>query len=262
MGKILKLENCDKNALLSLIKQMVVVDKYMNIRVSKDYTDSSSYTGQKDVVKYIKTDNAALFETQYDLDKPVRMSFINGLKIMLYLNQFDINTIDMEIRYEEYDDEYYATRVTFLGGDLKMTEICADRQYEGINIAPIKDEIMVRLLDTTNTTVSMDITKDTIKSMKALCGIDKNTSWFEYVVAENKISVRERTNLDEQDSVFFSKVIGDTDYDDELVVLCKKNVFDAMNTVLDYNVCICSTDNKIVYKHTEKDSETFIIAAI
>lgn len=263
MGKILKLENCDKNALLSLVKQMVVVDKYMNIRVSKEFTDSSSYTGQKDVVKYIKTENASLFESNYELDKPVRMCFINGVKIMLYLNQFDIDKVDLEIRYEEYEDEYYATRVTFLGGDLKMTEMCADRQYDGINISPIKDEIMQKLLDTENTTVAFDISKDTVKSMKALCGIEKNTSWFEYVIADSKISVRERTDLEEEDSVFFNKVISDTEYDDEaLVVLCKKNVFEAMNTLLDYNVCICNDDNKIVYKHEEKDSETYIIAAI
>lgn len=262
MEKILKLENCDKNALVSLVKQMVIVDKYMNIRVSRDFTDSSSYTGQKDVVKYIKMDNSALFKSEYNLDKPVRMSFINGLKIMLYLNQFDLDTIDMEIRYMEYEDENYATRVTFLGGDLKMTEVCADRQYEGISIAPIKDEIMKNLLDTSSLTVSMELSKEAVKSVKALCGIDKNTAWFEYVVSDNKISVRERTDLEEQDSVFFNKVIADTDYDDDLVVLCKKNVFEAMNILLDYNVSICKDKNKIVYKHEEKDSETYIIAAI
>ena len=262
MEKILKLENCDKNALVSLVKQMVIVDKYMNIRVSRDFTDSSSYTGQKDVVKYIKMDNSALFKSEYNLDKPVRMSFINGLKIMLYLNQFDLDTIDMEIRYMEYEDENYATRVTFLGGDLKMTEVCADRQYEGISIAPIKDEIMKNLLDTSSLTVSMELSKEAVKSVKALCGIDKNTAWFEYVVSDNKISVRERTDLEEQDSVFFIKVIADTDYDDDLVVLCKKNVFEAMNILLDYNVSICKDKNKIVYKHEEKDSETYIIAAI
>jgi hypothetical protein len=263
MEKILKLENCDKNAFLSLVKQMVVVDKYMNIRVNTEYTDSSSYTSQKDVVKYIKTENASLFESAYELDKPVRMCFINGTKIMLYLNQFTLDKVDIEIHYEEYDDELYATRVTFLGGDLKMTEVCADRQYDGINISPIKDEIMQKLLDTENTTVSVDIPKDAIKSMKALCGIEKNTAWFEYVIADNKISVRERTDLEEEDSVFFNKVIADTDYDGEpLTVLCKKNVFDAMSILLDYNVCICNDDGKVVYKHEEKDSETYIIAAI
>ena len=265
MKKSFKMKDCNKQMLQTIIKQMVVVDKYVNLRIGPEYTDSSSYLPAHDVVKYMRIENSAMFSNEYTLDKPIRMSFIMGTKLLLLLNQFENdNEIDLEIVYDSSseEDEYYALKVVMSGQNLDITEVCADQRFDTINIKPISDEVMVNLLNTDDSVMCFDITKDDMRAIKSLGNIDRECKRFEYVVKNNTLSIRERSNEEDEDSEIYNKVISTVEADDN-VYMCSKNVFSVINNVTDYNVCICDGDmSKVVYTHEEDGICLNVIASI
>lgn len=244
---------------------MVVVDKYVNLRIGPEYTDSSSYLPARDVVKYMRIENTAMFSNEYTLDKPIRMSFIMGTKLLLLLNQFENdNEIDLEIVYDSSseEDEYYALKVVMSCQNLDITEVCADQRFDTINIKPISDDVMVRLLNTDDSVMCFDITKNDMRTIKSLGNIDRECKRFEYVVKNNTLSIRERSNDEDEDSEIYNKVISTVEADDN-VYMCSKNVFSVINNVTDYNVCICDGDmSKVVYTHEEDGVCLNVIASI
>lgn len=266
MKRVFKIENCVKNLLQTIIKQMVVVDKYVNIRITKDFVDSSSYLPAKDLIKYMKVENSKLFTNSYTLDKPVRMSFIAGSKLLILLSQFENDdTIDIEISYDSNTeaDEYYAMKVVMIGRSLSISEVCADQRFDTINIKPIPDETLKRLLDTSNCQLCFDITKDNMKAIKSLGNIERDNKRFEYVIENGVLSIRERNDIEDEESVIYNKIISYVTAPDN-VYICNKNVFSSINNVADYGVCICESDtiNKVVYTHDESGVILNIIASV
>lgn len=265
MKKTFKVKECNKQMLQNIIKQMVVVDKYVNIRICDQFTDSSSYLPSHDVVKYMKLDNSKLFSNEYTLDKPIRMSFILGSKLLVLLSQFENDeTIDLDIAYdtESEGDEYYALKVVMSGKSLSITEICADQRFDTINIKPIPDTVMQNLLNTHDAVITFSISKDNMKTIKSLGSIDRENKRFEYVVKGNVLSIRERSDADDLESEIYSKIIHEVTADDN-TWMCNKNVFSVINNVTDYDVCICGDDmNKVIYTHYEDGVCLNIIASI
>lgn len=265
MKKTFKVKECNKNMLQTIIKQMVIVDKYINLRICETFTDSSSYLPAKDVVKYMKVDNEKLFTNQYDLDKPIRMSFILGSKLLILLSQFENEeTIDIDVVYdsETEEDEYYALKVIITGDSLSITEVCADKRFDSMCILPINDKIMQNLLDDSDCNLCFLISKDDIRTIKSLGNIDRENRRFEYVVKDNVLSVRERSDAEDNESEIYSKVIESVEHDD-VEWLCNKNVFGVINNITDYNICICVGEiNKVLYTHKEDGVCLNIISSI
>ncbi len=265
MKKTFKMKDCDKQMLQTIIKQMVVVDKYVNLRICDSFTDSSSYLPAHDVVKYMKVNNSKMFSNEYTLDKPIRMSFIMGSKLLVLLSQFENDSmIDLDIAYdsEAEGDEYYAMKVIMSGKSLNITEVCADQRFDNINIKPIPDEVMQNLLDDTESELKFHISKEDMRAIKSLGNIDKESKRFEYVVKDNMLSIRERSDVDDLESEIYSKAIAEVNSDDK-VYMCNKNVFSVVNNVTDYDVSVCEGDNsKVIYTHTEDDLVLNIIASI
>lgn len=265
MKKTFKAKGCDKSMLQTIIKQMVVVDKYINLRICDTFTDSSSYLPAHDVVKYMKVNNEKMFQNEYTLDKPIRMSFIMGSKLLVLLSQFENDeTIDLDISYDANDDlnEYYALKVVMSGKSLSITEVCADQRFDNINIKPIPDEVMQNLLDDSDCDLCFTISKDNMKAIKSLGNIEKDNKRFEYVVKDNVLSIRERSDVEDVESEIYNKIIADVNAKDN-VYMCNKNVFGVINNVTEYNVCICDGDmSKVIYTHDDNDVCLNIIASI
>lgn len=265
MKKTFTMKDCDKNMLQTIIKQMVVVDKYVNLRICDSFTDSSSYLPAHDVVKYMSIDNSKMFSNEYTLDKPIRMSFIMGSKLLVLLSQFENDdNINLEIAYDAEceGEEYYAMKVTLIGKDLSISEICADQRFDTINIKPIPDDVMRRLLDTTDSVLNFDISKEDMKAIKSLGNIEKENKRFEYVISNKILSIRERSDIEDEESVIYNKNIKEVDAEDKTYI-CNKNVFSVINNTNEYNVCICEGDmNKVVYTHYEDGIVLNVIASI
>jgi hypothetical protein len=247
---------------------MVIVDKYVNLRIGNDFTDSSSYLPAHDVVKHMRISNGAMFTNEYTLDKPIRLSFITGTRLLVLLSQFENDdTIDLDVSYdsETEEDEYYALKVVLVGKDLSITEICADKRFDTINIQPLSDEIINKLLNKDDSVMCFDISKDDMRAIKNLGNIDKDGKRFKYVVENRVLSIREPNSNDENDdeSEIYNKTLcNDIDSEDK-VYLCNKNVFSVINNVTDYNVCICEGDmSKVIYTHDEDDICLNVIASI
>lgn len=266
MKKTFRIEDCNKQMLQTIIKQMVIVDKYVNLRIGDCFTDSSSYLPAHDVVKHMRINNEAMFANTYTLDKPIRLSFIMGSKLLLLLNQFENdNTIDLDISYDSAteDDEYYALKVVMIGKNLSITEICADQRFDTINIKPLSDDIISRLLDRDDAVMCFDISKDDMKAIKSLGNIDRECKRFEYVVRDGVLSIRERNNEEDSESEIYNKILSESTDADDNVYLCNKNVFSVINNITDYNVCICEGDmSKVVYTHVEDNIQLSVIASI
>lgn len=260
------MEKCNKAMLQTIIKQMVIVDKYVNLRIGEGFTDSSSYLPAHDVVKHMRIANSAIFGSEYTLEKPIRLSFIMGQKLLLLLSQFENDSeIDLEISYdsETTEPEYYALKVVMIGNRLSITELCADQRYDTMNIKPLSDDIVTRLLNKDDSVMCFSIPKDDMRAIKSLGNIDKECKRFEYVVANGSLSIRERSNDEDPDSEIYNKILSTGIDSPDKTYLCNKNVFSVINNVTDYDVCICEgAMNKVVYTHEEDDICLNIIASI
>lgn len=266
MKKTFKMKDCNKSMLQTIIKQMVIVDKYVNLRIGEKFIDSSSYLPAHDVVKHMRINNSAMFSNEYTLDKPIRLSFIMGSKLLLLLNQFENDdTIDLEVAYDSSteDEEYYALKVVMIGNNLSITELCADQRFDTFSIKPLSDDIINMLLNKDDSVMCFDITKDDMKAIKSLGNIDRECKRFEYVVKDNVLSIRERNNDEDPESEIYNKILSNSIDSEDNVYLCNKNVFSVINNVTDYNVCICEGNmSKVIYRHEEDDICLNVIASI
>lgn len=267
MKSSFRMKECSKTMLQNIIKQMMIVDKYINIRITDEFVDASSYLPAHDVVKYMRVPNNTMFSNPFDLEKPIRISFISGPKLLVLLSQFESDdNIDIEVTYDSQSegDEYYAMKVVMIGEKLKITEVCADQRYDSINIKPIPDDTMKSLLNTEGSEITFKITKEDLRSIKSLGTIDKDGKRFEYVVKNEEVSIRERSDYDVEDSIIYNKVLTTVDDAEDKTYLCGKNVLGVMNHSGDYEVSICIGDtiSKVVYTHSADDLLINVIACI
>ena len=99
-------KNVNRKMFMNLVKQMLIVDNYVTFKIDNECTDGISYLPMHDVIKNMTIKNESLFGEIDELEKPVRISFTDGTKLLnMFKNYKDSDEIDMVIRCEENDDE-------------------------------------------------------------------------------------------------------------------------------------------------------------
>jgi hypothetical protein len=232
----------------NFIKKLLPIDKFIFMKVGKEYTLSSVYLPERDAVKLVTVKTEDLFGAD-TIETPVKVSFYNGTKVNDALAHFGAS-IRGSIKYDEQDGENMAGDFTIGSDDLEINLACADPSLSFMEMT--KDE-MKRAFSTEESVFEFDLLTTHVDRMKSLFSLDKEEEVFTLYVGDRGISVK-GTSYDallsqnyEGSGGVGSKV---TIYKKYLQLLDKEN----------YRVVVC--ENKLVFKSLDTNTQLTVAVAI
>lgn len=253
MEKIIA-KNVNKKMFMNLIKQMIVVDRYVTLRIGDEKTDSTSYTPMHDVVKNMVIDNSALFESIDEHKKPIRISFADGIKFNSIFNYFnDDEEFDLIIRCDDDDssDELTAIQVTAKNDRLTRSGKCADPNFAQISITPLEDEKVDALFSTDDSVFKFGISTDMMMKIRPLTSIEKTIKKFIYKVSDGKLSICERPDMEVEDDVVYDMKLDTLEDVDDCEYVCNKNIWQVMS-LGDFDVDVC--ESRVIYVNSSEEN--------
>lgn len=246
--KELQISKIDAIELQSFVKKLLSIDKFIFLKVSSDKTISSVFLPQRDAVKLVSTKTSDLFEMEETIDKPIKVSFFNGTKVIEALSHFS-GEIKGTIVYQEYGDELVATDFIVYDDNLKINLFCSDPSLSFMEMS--KDEIS-RAFGTANALFTFEVLTVHADKMKSLFNLDRENELFKLYADEKGVHVKGENYDQVLGMRYDSKSEGE-----ELLV----NVYKKYLPLLDkenYEMTVCS--NKIVFKSL--DTETLLTIAV
>jgi hypothetical protein len=252
-----KLKIINKEEFKAFIKKLLAVDKFLFIKITEKAVTSSVYLPLKDAVKVVSIPFSDVFEFDGTVpDKPIKISFFNGSKIIEALNFFEgvINT-SMKCGlsddgssyvvddFKAYDDTY---NIKFFIGDPRISfmEMSKDEMSKAFSI----DHAVYRFT----------VTSDDISKMSAAFKLDdkdatSESKTFRFKIKKDKLYVTgqnyemklkdtvEIMNKDEVKEVYvYRKYIPLLDKESYDGVVCVNKVFMKSNessTLLTFALC-------------------------
>ena len=240
-----KIEKIDGYELGSFIKKLLPIDKFIFIKIDQENTVSSVYFPEKDAVKLVTVKTSELLTGSFD--KPVKVSFYNGTKVVEALSHFN-SDIRGKVKYSELDSEYMASDFIIENNDLRIDLACADPSLSFMELS--KDE-MSRAFSTDNAMFEFDLLTTHVDRMKSLFNLDKEDETFTVYINEKGVSVKGNS----YDSLLTGKYEGSPSNGDKVVIYKKYlSLLDKEN----YKVIIC--ENKVVFKSL--DTDTLLTVAV
>jgi hypothetical protein len=242
-----KIEKIDGYELGSFIKKLLPIDKFIFIKIGQPGTVSSVYFPERDAVKLVSVNTADIFSGDYD--KPIKVSFYNGQKVVEALSHFNGN-IQGRIKYSELDGEYMASDFILENSDLKINLACAD---PSLSFMELSKEEMSRAFGTDNSMFEFDLLTTHVDRIKSLFNLDKEEETFTLYLSDKGVSVKGTS----YDSTVTASHTGDAPLGSKVVIYKKYlNLLDKEN----YKAIIC--ENKVVFKSLDTNTHLTVAVAM
>lgn len=229
--KALKFNNVNVESLKRLVAQMSVFDQSIYMTWGKEHITAMSVTLRQDKIKRLRWNTADILPSQMletEGGKPLVINFVQSGKLKKILSQFSGN-VDMEVAYaiREDDGALYALSVTFSDCDVKLTEKTVDMNYQ--ERMPTEEQ-MRGLIDDDNN-VSVSLTTDKIRRIKALGSINKDNPAIEFSLCDGGLIVSEYDDIDKycaNKKSIYDFIVSQTDVQGTFAVSFSKDLFDAL----------------------------------
>lgn len=242
-----KIEKIDGYELGSFIKKLLPIDKFIFIKIGQPGTVSSVYFPERDAVKLVSVNTADIFSG--DFDKPIKVSFYNGSKVVEALSHFNGN-VQGRIKYSELDGEYMASDFILENSDLKINLACAD---PSLSFMELSKEEMTRAFGTDNSMFEFDLLTTHVDRIKSLFNLDKEEETFTLYLSDKGVSVKGTS----YDSTVTTSYAGDAPAGSKVVIYKKYlNLLDKEN----YKAIIC--ENKVVFKSLDTNTHLTVAVAM
>lgn len=242
-----KIEKIDGYELGSFIKKLLPIDKFIFIKIGQPGTVSSVYFPERDAVKLVSVNTADIFSG--DFDKPIKVSFYNGSKVVEALSHFNGN-VQGRIKYSELDGEYMASDFILENSDLKINLACAD---PSLSFMELSKEEMSRAFGTDNSMFEFDLLTTHVDRIKSLFNLDKEEETFTLYLSDKGVSVKGTS----YDSTVTTSHSGDAPVGSKVVIYKKYlNLLDKEN----YKAIIC--ENKVVFKSLDTNTHLTVAVAM
>lgn len=257
-------KSVNRKMFMNLVKQMLIVDSYVTFRIDNECTDGISYLPMHDVVKNITIRNDELFGEIENLEKPIRVSYTDGTKLLnMFKNYKDSDEIDLVISCEddENSEEMYALKLETITSRLKRQEQCADRKFSEAHITPLPADVVSNLFSTENSEFLFEISVEDMSQIKSLITNDKFIKKFIYTVKNGSLNITERPDIEIRDVYGYDIKIADVEGVRDCELVCNKNVFQVMS-LADFKVYVSQEDGKLVYEHEDSEGRIRLVAVI
>lgn len=228
------------------VKKLLAIDKFIFIKLTNENIVSSVYLPQRDAVKFSSIETKEIFQIEDTIEKPVKISFFNGTKVIEALSNFS-GTVTGTIVYEEMGDEFIATDFIVFDNSLKIKLFCAD---PSLSFMEMSTDEMKRAFDTSSALFDFELLTTHVAKMKSLFNLDKEKETFSIYANTDGVNVKG----DNYDALLTSNV--NVKSDNPKVSVYKKylSLLDNEN----YSLQVCS--NKVVFK--SQDSGTILTVAV
>jgi len=228
------------------VKKLLSIDKFIFLKLTEDKIVSSVYLPQRDAVKFSSIDTKEIFQIEDKIEKPIKISFFNGTKVIEALSNFN-GQVKGNILFEEMGDEYIATDFVVYDTSLKINLFCSD---PSLSFMEMSTEEMKRAFDTSSSLFSYELLTTHIAKIKSLFNLDREKETFSIYADTDGVKIKG----DNYDALLTSNV--DIKSDNPKVSVYKKylGLLDNEN----YSLEVCS--NKVVFK--SQDSGTILTVAV
>lgn len=257
-------KNVNRKMFMNLVKQMLIVDSYVTFKIDNECTDGISYLPMHDVIKNVTIKNSELFGEIEEIEKPIRISFTDGTKLLnMYKLYNDKDDIDLVIYCDDDEDseEMYALKLETITSYLKRQEQCADRKFSEANITPLAQNLVDDLFSTENSDFEFNINVDKMSQIKSLTSNDKFIKKFIYIVKDGNISITERPDISNKDIYGYECDVDTVDGVDDCELICNKNIFN-VTSLAEFKVSVDRSNSKLVYEHDDSDGRVRVVAVI
>jgi hypothetical protein len=125
------------------------------------------YTPTKDVVKSFSLPSKDVFSFDKELDKPIKLSFFSGSKLLNCLSHFDPHHLSADISYFEDESEgtFYADKITFKDQKLKIDVYCQDIS---LGFTSMTDDQVKRAFDRSSEEFAFSISREDLNKVNSL----------------------------------------------------------------------------------------------
>jgi hypothetical protein len=159
------------NNLSAIIKKMALMDSQIYLTLSDNMIQSNVYLPTKDVVKTTQLPLDDVFVLDEPLDKPLKLAFFNGAKVIGALQYFDLTALEGEISYIEDDGEYYAEYLKIQDNSLEITLSCTDPDLGFVSMTP--QQVEIAFSDRAKT-FAFEMAEIDLAKITSLNGMDKS----------------------------------------------------------------------------------------
>jgi len=124
----LVIDRVDQHALTDFINRVKLIDSFIYLKMDENRITSAVYLPQRDAVKYhaVNTDTIFKLSSVPQTDKPMKIAFFDGAKVIDAIKHFDADAIKGEIQFIENDEDVVASTLRLFNDELEITLSCSE----------------------------------------------------------------------------------------------------------------------------------------
>lgn len=157
--------------LTNTVKKLLLMDSAVYLNLTEENIFSNSYLPTKDVAKIVLTPTNEVFEFESAPDKPVKISFFAGQKLIDCLRFFDVHNLRGTLHYYQEGDEYFAEKLVIRDSVLEITLHCAD---VSLGFTTMSEAQVSAAFGKDNSIYQFDLSQENLIKLNNLITLDKN----------------------------------------------------------------------------------------
>jgi hypothetical protein len=157
--------------LTNIVKKLLLMDSAVYLNLTDQTIFSNSYLPTKDVAKIVLSSTAEVFEFEQTPDKPIKISFFAGQKLIDCLRFFDIHNLRGTLHYYQEGDEYFAEKLVIRDSVLEIILHCAD---VSLGFTTMSDVQVSAAFGKDSAIYDFDLSQENLTKLTSLITLDKN----------------------------------------------------------------------------------------
>ncbi len=249
----LKIKSINVQEFTSLVKKLLVIDKFIFLKINEENITSSVFFEKKDAVKYVRLNLEELFQIDEKIPGTIKISFFNGHKIIAALSHFTRGEVSGEIIYAKHGDEYIASDFVVFNDKLQIKLFCSD---PSLAFMEMTEPQLKTAFNTTAAASQFELLIAQADEINSLFNLDKETETFKIgltsdgikIIGENYDNII--TNKSEikgslENVTVYKKYFDLLDKENYTVSVCEnKIVFESQDTETKMTIAVCVTDEE------------------
>jgi hypothetical protein len=181
----LKISKINSEELKIFIKKLLSIDKFVFMKITKDFVTSAVFLPQRDSVKLLNVPLVKVFTMDKPIVDPIKVTFYNANKIVDALSYFN-GDIEGKLVYTETDDGPVAS--DFIISDKKLTIklLCADKELAFMDMTK---EDLAKVFTYKDHLWNFQIDGTNLKELKDYHDLDKDRDKFKLKVKDEKLFI-------------------------------------------------------------------------
>jgi hypothetical protein len=172
----LVIDRVDQHALTDFINRVKLIDSFIYLKMDENRITSAVYLPQRDAVKYhaVNTDTIFKLSSVPQTDKPMKIAFFDGAKVIDAIKHFDADAIKGEIQFIENDEDVVASTLRLFNDELEITLSCSE---PSLGFKDLTQEQIEGIFSKDGSEFNFELDTYSIGKVKNLFSLDKDETF-------------------------------------------------------------------------------------